>query len=336
MHIAVIGSGGWGLAMTHLLRQKGNDVALWSFLPEESALLQEKLGNEQLLPGVKLDSSVTFTTDLSCAEGCPLVIFATPSFGVAETARALKTHLKPDQTVVLLSKGFDPVNDYCLLGESLQRELGSEISVVIVTGPSHAEEVARDMPTAVLAAADSRAAAELVQKTLMTDWFRVYTSGDMVGAQLGGAMKNVFALAVGISDGAGFGDNTKAMLMTRGIAEMSRLGVLLGGSAETFAGLSGVGDLIVTCVSMHSRNRRAGLLIGGGMNVRDAMKQVCATVEGYYATKAVHMLTRDLDVELPICEAMYDVLFQNLPVRAAAERLLSRARCPEQDTDPWR
>lgn len=335
MRIAVIGSGGWGLAMARLLRQKGNEVALWSFLPEESALLRETLGNEKLLPGVRLPSDIEFTTNLSCAEGCPLVIVATPSFGVAQAGRGLKEHLHSGQTVVLLSKGFDPENGYCLLGESLKRELGPEIPVVIVTGPSHAEEVARDMPTAVLAASDRREAAEFTQQVLMTDWFRVYTSGDMVGAQLGGAMKNVFALAVGISDGAGFGDNAKAMLMTRGIAEMSRLGMLLGGCAETFAGLSGVGDLIVTCVSMHSRNRRAGLLIGGGMAARDAMTQVGATVEGYYATEAVHRLTEGKSVELPICEAMYDVLFCGLPVRVAADRLLRRARCPEQDVDPW-
>lgn len=335
MRIAVIGSGGWGLAMAHLLRQKGNEVALWSYLAEESSLLRETLGNDKLLPGVRLDPGIEFTTDLACAEGCPLVVVATPSFGVAGVGRQLKSHLDKSQTVVLLSKGFDPENGYSLLGKSLQSEL-PDIPVVIVTGPSHAEEVARNMPTAVLAASDSREAAEFTQRALMTDWFRVYTSGDMVGAQLGGAMKNVFALAVGISDGAGFGDNTKAMLMTRGIVEMSRLGVLLGGRAETFAGLSGVGDLIVTCVSMHSRNRRAGLLIGGGKTAEEAMAEVGATVEGYYATKAVHELTQGKNVELPICDAMYDVLFNNLPVRAAAERLLSRARCPEQDTDPWR
>ena len=335
MNVCVVGSGGWGLAMTHLLRQKGFDTALWSYDQAESALLRAERGNERLLPGVRLDEGVAFTTDLAAAEGCPLVVVATPSFGVAAAGRGLREHLRPGQTVALLSKGFDPENGYCLLGETLRRELGG-LPVVAVTGPSHAEEVARGVPTAVLAASPDRAAADRVQEWLTTDFFRVYTSGDMVSAQLGGAMKNLFALAVGISDGAGYGDNTKALLMTRGIAEMSRLGVLLGGRAETFAGLSGVGDLIVTCVSMHSRNRRAGLLIGGGATAEQAMAQVGATVEGYYATRAVHELTAGKSVELPICEAMYDVLFGGLSVKAAAERLLGRAKSPESDADPWR
>lgn len=336
MKIAVIGSGGWGMAMAGLLRGKGHDVALWSYSLAESALLRETGANERLLPGVTMPAGIVYTTDLACAEGCPLVVIAVPSFGVARVCAGLRSHLHPGQTAVLLSKGFDPENGWCLLGETLSRTFGRDVHIVALTGPSHAEEVARGVPTAVLAASRSRAAAELVRQTATTDFFRVYTSGDIVSAELGGAMKNLYALAVGISDGAGFGDNTKAMLMTRGISEMSRLGVLLGGRRETFAGLSGVGDLIVTCVSMHSRNRRAGLLIGGGATAEEAMKQVGATVEGYYATRAVHELTAGRDVELPICEAMYEVLFRGLPVRTAAEQLLSRTRSPELDADPWR
>lgn len=331
MKLAVLGSGGWGLAMSKLLAEKGHDVSVWSHRPETTALLKKDRCSPRVLPGVTLPENIMFTDDIACAAGRPIVILATPSYAVAETARRLRDVVTEDQVLVLLSKGFDLEHGCCLLSETVSRELGKACPVVALTGPSHAEEVSRKLPTAVVAASPSRAAAELVQSAVCTDYFRVYTSPDLVSAELGGAMKNIMALAAGVSDGYGYGDNTKAMLMTRGIAEMSRLGVLLGGREETFAGLSGVGDLIVTCISQHSRNRRAGLLIGGGMPVQEALKEVGMVVEGYYATQAVHALTLSLGADMPICQAMYDVLIREQPLDRVIPGLFQRALRTEHD-----
>lgn len=336
MKIIVVGSGGWGLAMAKILAKKGHTVTVWSHRPETTALLQREHGNQKLLPGVILPESIRFTDALSEAGGAELVILATPSYAVGETAEKLAPYLSNGQILVLLSKGFDLQNGCCLLSQTVAKKIGKNCPVVALTGPSHAEEVSRDIPTAVLAASQDRKAAELVQQALHTGTLRIYTSPDIVSAELGGAMKNIMALAVGISDGYGFGDNTKAMLMTRGIAEMSRLGVLLGGREETFAGLSGVGDLIVTCVSDHSRNRRAGLLIGGGCTVEEALEKVGAVVESYYATRAVHELTAGMGVSMPICEAMYDVLFNGVSVKQVVADLLGRASCAEYESGEWK
>ena len=331
MKIAVIGSGGWGLAMAKSMAEKGHAVTVWSHRTETTAMLRENRCNPKLLKGVSMPESIDFTDDIGCVAGCPIVVVAVPSFAVCETARMMKPHLAEGQVLVLLSKGFDLKHDCCLLSETLAREVEKNCPVVALTGPSHAEEVSRGIPTAVLAASPDRKAAELVQNALSTDCFRVYTSPDLVSAELGGAMKNIMAVAVGISDGFGFGDNTKAMLMTRGIAEMSRLGVALGGNAETFSGLSGVGDLIVTCVSNHSRNRRFGLLVGGGMPVEQALEEVGAVVEGYFATQAVRELTRGVEVEMPICQAMYAILVERKPLEDVVQSLLGRAKRAEHD-----
>lgn len=329
MKFAVIGCGGWGLAVSSLLESNGHDVTVWCFLEEEYQLLNETRGNEKLLPGIRLDEKIRFTTDISCAAACDIVVVAVPSFAVYSTAVQLRAHIGKDTVVVLLSKGFDKSNGYCLLSDSLRRALGDKGRIVALTGPSHAEEVARRVPTAVVAASEDQAAAEIVQNAFMNGFFRVYTHDDIVGAELGGAMKNIMALAVGISDGAGYGDNTKAMLMTRGIAEMSRFGVWLGGRNETFSGLSGIGDLIVTCTSQHSRNRRAGLMIGAGVAPEEAVKRVGAVVEGYFATEAVHHLAQGSGIELPISEAMYDLLFEGKKLDEVVQALFSRASKPE-------
>ncbi|MBO5973973.1 MAG: NAD(P)-dependent glycerol-3-phosphate dehydrogenase [Clostridia bacterium] len=334
MKVAVIGSGGWGIAAAKLLCENGHDVTLWSFLEEEAELLRKERANEKLLRGIVLPDNIEITTDLKCAEGKDIVVMVTPSFGIRSTARNIKQYVNSAKAVVLLTKGFDAEANYCLLSDTLESEI-NDVPVVALTGPSHAEEVARRIPTAVLAASKDKVAAEIVQNAFMNDYFRVYTSPDIVSAELGGAMKNIMALAVGISDGAGFGDNTKAMIMTRGISEMSRLGVVLGGKAHTFAGLSGVGDLIVTCVSEHSRNRRAGLLIGKGVSPEDALRQVGAVVEGYYATKAVHELVRDMNIELPICDGMYRLLFENKPLMEVFKELVGRDKRAESDQDIW-
>ena len=329
MKISVIGCGGWGLAVSSLLEGNGHDVSVWCFLEEEYKLLSETRGNEKLLPGVHLNENIKFTMDMSCAEGCGIVVVAVPSFAVYSTALQLREHIEKDTVVVLLSKGFDKQNGYCLLADSLRKALGDKGRIVALTGPSHAEEVARKVPTAIVAASEDVSAAEMVQKAFVNNFFRVYTHSDVIGAELGGAMKNIMALAVGISDGAGYGDNTKAMLMTRGIAEMARFGVYLGGKNETFAGLSGIGDLIVTCTSNHSRNRRAGLMIGAGEKPEEAIKKVGAVVEGYFATEAIHHLAKDSGIDLPISEAMYKLLFEGADLNTVATSLFSRSSKPE-------
>ena len=331
MKIAVIGSGGWGLAMAKCMAESGHSVQVWSHKPETTAMLREKRCNPRLLQGVALPETVEFTDEIACVAGCPVVVLAVPSFAVCETAKKLSPILEGGQVLVLLSKGFDLQHDCCLLSDTVTREVGERCPVVALTGPSHAEEVSRGIPTAVLAASPSRAAAELVQTALSTDYFRVYTDPDIVSAELGGAMKNIMAVAVGISDGYGYGDNTKAMLMTRGIAEMTRLGKALGGKARTFSGLSGVGDLIVTCVSNHSRNRRFGLLVGSGVPVEQALEQVGAVVEGYFATQAVHRLTENLQLDMPISNAMYALRVEKQPLDEVIRSLLQRASRAEHD-----
>ncbi|MBR5537320.1 MAG: NAD(P)-dependent glycerol-3-phosphate dehydrogenase [Clostridia bacterium] len=331
MKIAVIGSGGWGLAVAKSAAESGHDVSVWSHKPETTAMLRENRCNPKLLKGITMPENILFTDDIGCAAHCSIVIVAVPSFAVCDTARKLAPVLTDGQVLVLLSKGFDLQHGCCLLSDTLSREVGKACPVVALTGPSHAEEVSRGIPTAVLAASPDKEAAELVQNTLSTEFFRVYTSPDIVSAELGGAMKNIMAVAVGISDGYGFGDNTKALLMTRGIAEISRLGVALGGEAHTFSGLSGVGDLIVTCISNHSRNRRFGLLVGGGMPVEQALESVGAVVEGYFATRAVEELTRDMNVDMPICQAMYAILVERKPLEEVVQNLLGRAKRAEQD-----
>ncbi len=331
MKIAVLGSGGWGLAMAKCMAEKGHQPVVWSHKQSTTAMLQKDRCNPKLLRGVAMPEGIDFTDDIGCVTGCPIVVVAVPSFAVCETAKKMKPYLADGQILVLLSKGFDLQHDCCLLSDTLAREVEKACPVVALTGPSHAEEVSRGIPTAVLAASPDRAAAETVQAALATDYFRVYTSPDIVSAELGGAMKNIMAVAVGISDGYGYGDNTKAMLMTRGISEMARLGQLLGGSAETFSGLSGVGDLIVTCVSQHSRNRRFGLLVGSGVPVEQALEQVGAVVEGYFATQAVHRLTAGKGVEMPISRAMYRILVEKAPLDEVIATLLQRAARAEHD-----
>lgn len=333
MNISVIGSGSWGLAVATLLHSNGHKVRVWSFLEKEAEELRLHRKNEKLLPGVHIHEDIEITTDIACAEGCDILVLAVPSFGVADTAEKLSPYIKEDTICVLLSKGFDEKNNYSLFSETLEQKWQRRGKIVALTGPSHAEEVARGIPTAVVAACEEEEPAKTVQLAFAGASFRVYTSRDIISAELGGAMKNIMALAAGISDGYGFGDNTKALIMTRGIAEMSRLGVHLGGKAETFAGLSGVGDLIVTCISQHSRNRRAGLLIGQGYTAEEAMEKVGSVVEGYYATKAIHEKVKDDDIELPICNVIYELLFTDLSVEQGAKQLLARDKKPESDSE---
>ncbi len=321
--IAVIGSGSWGCALAVLLAEKGYEVRLWSFFEEESAALERDRENKACLPGVKFPDNIVCSPDLAyCIKGSEAVISSVPSKGVRSTAQKMKAYLDVEkQIVVSVSKGLE-ADSLMRLSEVLKAEI-PDLRIAALSGPSHAEEVAKNMPTTIVAAAEDIAVAEYVQDLFMTDSFRVYKNTDIAGVEYGGALKNIIALCAGISDGAGFGDNAKAALMTRGITEISRLGVALGAKAETFSGLSGIGDLIVTCTSMHSRNRRAGILIGQGMKVEDALAEVKMVVEGVPATLAAYHLARQQEIEMPIVEQAYRVLFEGeSPVKAVSGLML--------------
>ena len=332
MKVSVIGSGGWGTALALLLLENGNDVALWSYTEEESRVLRET-GENPMLKGVPLPKELHFTTDLSCVKGCGVVVVATPSFAVRSTARQMAPLLDPGTVVVSVSKGIEKETSSTLT-DAIHDEIGDACPVVALSGPSHAEEVGRRVPTVVVSASRDQKAAELVQDLFMSPRFRVYASDDVTGVQLAAAMKNVIALCAGCCDGMGFGDNTKAALMTRGLTEIARLGEALGGRKETFAGLAGVGDLIVTCTSMHSRNRRCGILIGKGTPPDQAVKEISGVVEGYYAAANAKALAEKLGVEMPIAAAAYEVLYHGKDPRVVLQELMTREKKHEIE-DSW-
>ena len=332
MKITVAGSGGWGTALALLLLENGHEVTIWSHRPEKTALLREK-GENPMLAGVPLPREMQYTSDLGDAAGSSAVLMATPSYAVRETARRLKPFLAPGTIVISASKGIEK-DSSLRLSQVIEEELGGKCPVVVLSGPSHAEEVGRHIPTGVVVAADDMEVARQVQDLFMNSSFRVYTSDDRVGTEICAAMKNVIALCAGCCDGMGCGDNTKALLMTRGMAEMARLGVALGGRKETFTGLAGMGDLIVTCCSMHSRNRRCGILIGQGKPVREALEEIGAVVEGYYAAANARTLALKAGVEMPISQAAYEVLYQGRDVHGVVSDLMSREKRSELE-ESW-
>ena len=333
MKIAVVGSGGWGTALSIVLCDNGHDVTLWSHNPAKAAEMAQKRENP-LLKGVKLPESLTITGDLGCLAGADLVVSAPPSFAVRETGRKIAPYLRRDSVLVSVSKGIERDTNL-RMSQVLQEETGNIYKVVALSGPSHAEEVGIRMPTGCVAACPDRDAARLVQDAFMNDYFRVYTSYDIIGVELAAALKNVIALSCGICAGMGFQDNTRALLMTRAMAEITRLGEKLGGTRLTFGGLAGMGDLIVTCTSMHSRNNRAGILIGQGKSVQAAMEEVGAVVEGYYAAESVHQLSEREGVEMPICRCVYEVLYQGKQVRTVVGELMTRAKKDELLETAW-
>lgn len=324
MKVAVLGSGGWGTALAMLLVENGHDVTLWSYQAEESRHLAET-GENPLLPGVKLPQGLTYTSDLACVTGCAVVVMATPSFGVRSTAGQVKDLLAPDAILVSVSKGIEKGTSLRMT-QIIREVTEDKWPVVALSGPSHAEEVARQVPTAVVSACPDQAAAEVIQDLFLNDHFRVYSSSDVIGVELGAALKNVMALCTGCCTGMGLGDNTKAMLMTRGLAEMARLGTALGARKDTFAGLAGMGDLIVTCTSMNSRNYRAGILIGQGTPVQEAIQKIGAVVEGYYAVDSARELAAQVGVEMPITLAAYDVLYRDRDPREVLLSLMRREK----------
>ena len=332
MKIAVLGSGGWGTALALLLLENGHDVTLWSYTGEESKVLRET-GENPVLKGVPLPKELKLTSDMACAANCALVVLATPSFAVRATAAQLKTIVRPGTVLVSVSKGVEKDTSLTLT-EVIGQEVGERCPIAALSGPSHAEEVGRGVPTVVVSASKDRSAAELVQDTFMNKRFRVYTTDDVVGVELGAALKNVIALCAGVCDGLGYGDNTKAALMTRGLTEIARLGEAMGGRKETFAGLAGLGDLIVTCTSMHSRNRRCGILIGEGVPPAEAVKEIGMVVEGYYAAANAQEMAKKAGVEMPITEAACDVLYNGRDPRAVIVELMTRSKKHESE-ESW-
>jgi len=331
MNIAVVGSGGWGTALALLLYENKHEVSLISYSKEESENLASNLANP-FLPSVALPADICYTADPAAVSGCTMVVVVPPSFAIRSTAEKIAPFLRSDTILVSATKGIEPET-----GKRMS-EIVAEVTgkkVVVLSGPSHAEEVSRRVPTGVVAASSDRLLAEVVQEVFMNDRFRVYTSSDPVGVELGAAMKNVIALCAGVCDGLGYGDNTKALLMTRGLTELARLGMKLGSRTDTFAGLTGIGDLIVTCTSMHSRNRRAGILIGEGKSPEEAMKEVGAVVEGYYAAKAVKLLADRMGVDMPITQAAYQVLYGGAPVGSALSSLMTRKKGSEIEDAGW-
>lgn len=331
-NIMVLGSGGWGTALAVTLQCYGNEVTLWSPFEEEIARLLSKRENEKLLPGVCIPGAIALTTSLVGAEQADLLVLAVPSFAVRQTARRLKGLVRPGQVVVNVSKGIE-YETLSLLSTVVEQELPA-VRVAALSGPSHAEEVARQVPTTLVSASDDRDAAMLVQDLVMNDTLRVYTNDDIVGVQLAGALKNIIAVAAGCLYGLGLGDNTKAALITRGLSEIARLGKHMGAHESTFAGLAGVGDLVVTCTSEHSRNRHFGLLLGQGYSVEEALERVGMTVEGYHACKAAYKLARREGVEMPITEQCYRVLYERENVSSAIGRLMARPKKHEVE-NPW-
>lgn len=331
----VIGSGSWGTALARVLSKNGHEVTLWSRREEESRMLREERENKLKLPGVKIPDDILCTTDLEqTVEGKDILVLATASPSIRSMAKKMAPYVADGQIIVDVSKGIED-STLMILTDVIEQEI-PQCQATVLSGPSHAEEVGRDIPTTVVAGAKDRETAEYIQNLFMNKVFRVYTSPDMLGIELGGALKNVIALAAGAADGLGCGDNTKAALITRGIAEMSRLGVAMGGHIETFNGLTGIGDLIVTCASMHSRNRRAGILIGQGKTMQEAMDEVKMVVEGVNSAKAAKTLAEKYGIDMPIVQEVNQVLFEDKPAREALADLMLRDKKIEHPELPWK
>ncbi len=331
MKITVVGSGGWGTALAVMLSKNGNDVTLWSFEKQEFERLNNDRENRAFLPGVLFPEGLKCTDDLSLTEDSEIVVMAVPSFAVRATAAKLSEYITDKHIVVNVAKGIEKETSK-RLSEVIKEELSAKCEIVVLSGPSHAEEVGRGVPTAIIATSRSKKAAETIQDVFMNENFRVYITDDIIGVELGAALKNVMALAAGICDGLGLGDNSKAALMTRGLAEMVRLGLALGGKEDTFSGLAGLGDLIVTCMSMHSRNRRAGILIGEGTPTDKALEKIGAVVEGYYATQSAIELAKRAGVEMPITGEVYRILFEGADAKESLVKLMGRDKRIESNT----
>ncbi|MBP5600326.1 MAG: NAD(P)H-dependent glycerol-3-phosphate dehydrogenase [Lachnospiraceae bacterium] len=330
MKIGIIGAGSFGLALGVLLNNNGHKVTIWSRGTNEKEFNEvvKTRENKSKLPGVLIPKEVDFTKDIEkTVKENELIVLAVPSPGMRSTARMIKDFVTDGKIIVNVTKGIE-ADTLMTMSDIIETEIPN-CKVCILSGPTHAEEVGRGMPTSIVAGAKEKSTAEFVQNVFMNESFRVYTSPDIIGIEIGSSLKNVIALAAGVADGLGYGDNTKAAIITRGIAEITRLGIRMGGKVETFAGLTGIGDLIVTCASMHSRNRRAGILIGQGKTMDEAMAEVKMVVEGVHSAKAAMQLAKKYDVELPIIEQVNEILFNNKPAKEAVKGLMLRDKKAE-------
>lgn len=332
--IGVIGAGSWGTALAILLNENGNEVTLWSHRESEAETLRRTREHASKLPGVRLPETLQIISDLQqAASDKEILVLVVPSACVRETCERLTGYVQRGTILVSASKGIEAATLKTM--SDIVEELIPQAEAAVISGPSHAEEVAKGLPTTCVIGAHSEKTARFLQQVFNSACFRVYISPDMIGIELGGALKNVIALAAGIADGMGYGDNAKAALITRGIAEISRLGIRMGGKPETFSGLTGIGDLIVTCASMHSRNRRAGILIGKGYSMEAAMKEVNMVVEGVHSAKAALLLAQKYDTELPIIEQVNHILFDKMDPGEAVSTLMLRDSKQENSLIPW-
>lgn len=332
--VTVLGGGGWAIALAKVLYENNNDVTLWSFLQSEVDALNNERENKVSLPGIKIPEQIEITNDIQYAvKDSEMIVMAVASSFVRSTARSLKGSIKKGQIIVDVAKGIED-ETFCTMTEIIEEEL-PECEAVVLSGPSHAEEVGRQIPTVVVIGAKKQEVAIKVRALFANKYFRTYISPDRKSIELGGSLKNVIALAAGIIDGLGFGDNTEAALITRGIKEISNLGIKMGGHSRTFNGLSGIGDLIVTCNSKHSRNRRAGVLIGKGYTLDEAVNEVKMVVEGAVSAKAALALAKKYDVDMPIVEAVNQVLFDNKPAEEAMWELMERRQTQEYMDLEW-
>ncbi len=327
-NIVILGSGGFGLSLAIMAERYGHNVTVWSKFQSEIDDIRMHGEHIQKLPGVAVSERIRLTSDISCIRDCDLLIFGIPSTFVRDVARTARPFINDEMVIVNTGKGLEE-GSLNLLSDVLREELESE-NIVVLSGPSHAEEVARGIPTTIVAASKNPKAAAYVQETLSNGALRIYLNDDVIGCEVGGALKNIIALCAGICDGLGYGDNTKAALMTRGIHEITRIGVAMGADVMTFSGLTGLGDLIVTCTSMHSRNRHAGILIGQGLSPEAAVKKV-GTVEGYHCCKTAYTLSQKYGVEMPITEQLNNVLFHGGDVKKALDTLMARPQKYEEE-----
>lgn len=333
-NVGVMGAGSWGTALALLLHSNGHQVTVWSINEEEVEMLSKEREHKSKLPGVKIPEDMVFTSDMETSiKEKDFLVLAVPSAFTRGTARNMKPFVKEGQIIVDVAKGIEE-DTLMTLSQQIEEEI-PQANVAVLSGPSHAEEVGRGLPTAVVIGAKTEETARYLQEMFMNHVFRVYISPDMLGMELGGALKNVIALAAGIADGMGYGDNTKAALITRGIAEIARLGVKMGGAIESFTGLTGIGDLIVTCASVHSRNRKAGYLMGQGKTMEEAMAEVKMVVEGVYSAKAAAKLGKKYGVALPIVDKVNEVLFEGKDPKEAVDELMLRDSKAEHSALPW-
>lgn len=333
MNIGIVGAGSFGTALACLLNNNGHNITIWSYRKEQVEKLNEERENKAYLKGVKISKNIKITSNEFDLKECNMVVFSVPSNTVRKVSNRFKEILKDNMIIVNVAKGLEE-NTLLRLSQIIQ-EVIPKSRVAILSGPSHAEEVGMNLPTVCVATAYESEVANIVQDTFMNDTFRVYTNLDIIGVEIGGALKNLIALASGASDGFGFGDNAKAALMTRGIAEIARLGVAMGANKETFSGLTGIGDLIVTCTSKHSRNRRAGILLAKGKSLDETLKEINMVVEGVNTSRAAYELSIKYKVNMPITTEINEVLYNGKNIKEAVVDLMTRNRTEEEEKDLW-